>query len=46
MQDVNLIEEVYKNDNIISLCITDTLEIALVIDVEFLDKIKLYEAIN
>lgn len=46
MQDVNLIEEICKNDDIMSLCISDPLEISLVTDVEFLNKFKLYEAIQ
>lgn len=43
---VNRIEEVYGEDDIMSLCISDLLEMALMTNNKFLDKFNLYDAIQ
>lgn len=46
VQDVNLIEYICKYVEIISLCIFDLLEMAPVIDADFLNKFKLDDVIQ
>lgn len=43
MHEVNQNEEVRKKDNIISLCISDSLEMALVIDMQLIEKFNLHD---
>lgn len=45
LQNINLIEKIYKEEDTMSLCISDLLELALVTDGEFLKKFKFNDAI-
>lgn len=44
VHDVNLTKKVCKEDDIMSLCISDPLKMALVGDTKFLDKFNLDDA--
>lgn len=40
---VNLIKETYKDDNVMSLCISKLLEKALMTDMQFIENFNLYD---